>query len=48
MPGRWVVISLIVAENVASQRVASRLGATPGEAVELPGYGPHVVWTHPG
>jgi RimJ/RimL family protein N-acetyltransferase len=41
------VISLIVPDNVASQRVAQRLGATPGEAVELPGYGPHVIWTHP-
>ena len=41
------VISLIVEDNVASQRVAQRLGATPGEAVELPGYGPHVVWEHP-
>jgi RimJ/RimL family protein N-acetyltransferase len=40
------VISLIVPDNVASQGVARRLGATPGEAVELPGYGPHVVWTH--
>jgi RimJ/RimL family protein N-acetyltransferase len=41
------VISLIVPDNVASQRVAQRLGATPGEAVELPGYGSHVIWTHP-
>ena len=41
------VISLIVAANLASQRVARRLGATPGESIELPGYGPHVVWTHP-
>jgi len=41
------VISLIVPDNVASQRVARRLGATPGEAVELPGYGAHVIWTHP-
>jgi RimJ/RimL family protein N-acetyltransferase len=42
------VISLIAPENVASQHVARRLGATPGDAVELPGHGPHVVWTHPG
>ena len=41
------VISLIAPDNVASQRVAQRLGATPGEAVELSGYGPHVIWTHP-
>jgi RimJ/RimL family protein N-acetyltransferase len=42
------LISLIVSENVRSQGVARRLGATPGRSVELPGHGPHVVWTHPG
>jgi RimJ/RimL family protein N-acetyltransferase len=41
------VISLIVPANVASQRVAQRLGATPEQTIELPGYGPHVVWVHP-
>jgi RimJ/RimL family protein N-acetyltransferase len=41
------LISLIAAANVRSQHVAERLGATPGETVELPGYGPHVVWLHP-
>ena len=41
------VISLITPTNLRSQRVAERLGATPGETVELPGYGPHVVWEHP-
>jgi RimJ/RimL family protein N-acetyltransferase len=41
------VISLIVSENVRSQRVAQRLGAIPAETIELPGYGPHVVWEHP-
>ncbi len=41
------VISLITAANLRSQRVAERLGATPGETVELPGYGAHVVWEHP-
>ena len=41
------LISLIVSDNVRSQRVAERLGATPDETVELPGYGPHVVWEHP-
>jgi RimJ/RimL family protein N-acetyltransferase len=41
------VISLITAANVRSQRVAERLGATPGETIEFPGYGPHVVWEHP-
>jgi RimJ/RimL family protein N-acetyltransferase len=41
------VISLITATNVRSQRVAKRLGATPGETIELDGHGPHVVWEHP-
>jgi len=41
------VISLIAAGNVRSQGVAARLGASPGETIELPGYGPHVVWEHP-
>lgn len=40
------VISLIAPGNVRSQRVAERLGATPGETIELSGYGPHVVWEH--
>ena len=41
------VISLIASGNVRSQGVAERLGATPGQTIELPGYGPHVVWEHP-
>jgi RimJ/RimL family protein N-acetyltransferase len=41
------LISLIAPANVRSQRVAERLAATPGETVELAGYGPHVVWEHP-
>ena len=41
------VISLIAPGNARSQGVAERLGATPGETMELPGYGPHVVWEHP-
>jgi RimJ/RimL family protein N-acetyltransferase len=41
------LISLIAEANVRSQRVAERLGATPGETIELSGYGPHVVWEHP-
>jgi RimJ/RimL family protein N-acetyltransferase len=45
--GRAGLISLIAPRNIRSQRVAERLGATPGEAVELPDGGPHVVWTHP-
>jgi RimJ/RimL family protein N-acetyltransferase len=45
--GRAGLISLIAPGNARSQRVAERLGATPVETVELPGYGPHVVWEHP-
>ena len=45
---RTDLISLIEPRNVRSQRVAERLGASPGETIELPGYGAHVVWTHPG
>lgn len=48
---RWLraprVVSLIAPDNLRSQRVAERLGATPGETIELGGYGPHVVWEHP-
>jgi RimJ/RimL family protein N-acetyltransferase len=46
--GRTGLISLIAPANTRSQRVAERLGATPGETVELADGGPHVVWTHPG
>jgi RimJ/RimL family protein N-acetyltransferase len=42
------LISLIAPLNVRSQEVAKRLGATPGETIELPDGGPHVVWEHPG
>ena len=45
--GRAGLISLIAARNLPSQRLAARLGATPGETVELPDGGPHVIWTHP-
>jgi RimJ/RimL family protein N-acetyltransferase len=41
------LISLIEAANVRSQRLAERLGATPGETIELFDNGPHVVWEHP-
>jgi RimJ/RimL family protein N-acetyltransferase len=41
------LVSLIEAANVRSQRVAERLGASPGETVELFDNGPHVVWEHP-
>jgi len=45
--GHAGLISLIAPHNVPSQGVAKRLGATPGETIELPHGGPHVVWTHP-
>ena len=41
------LVSLIVPANVRSQRLAERLGATPGETVELFDNGTHVVWEHP-
>ena len=41
------VVSLITETNLRSQHVAERLGARPEQTVELPGYGPHVVWVHP-
>lgn len=41
------VVSLIAPDNVRSRRVAARLGAVPEQTVELPGYGPHLVWVHP-
>ena len=40
------LISLIAPENVRSQRLAERLGATPGETVDVPGVGTQVVWEH--
>ena len=45
--GRADVISLIAPGNIRSQQLAQRLGATPGETIELPDGGPHVIWTHP-
>jgi RimJ/RimL family protein N-acetyltransferase len=45
--GHASLISLIAPDNVRSQRVAERLGATPAETVELADGGPHVVWEHP-
>lgn len=44
---RTELVSLIAERNVRSQRVAERLGATPGETVELADGGPHVVWRYP-
>jgi RimJ/RimL family protein N-acetyltransferase len=40
------LISLIAPENVASQRVAERLGARPAGTVKLFDSGPAVVWVH--
>jgi RimJ/RimL family protein N-acetyltransferase len=39
--------SLIAPANVASQRVAQRLGASPAETVKLFDSGDAVVWVHP-
>jgi RimJ/RimL family protein N-acetyltransferase len=41
------LISLIAPGNVASQRVAERLGATPTDTVMLFDSGEAVVWAHP-
>jgi RimJ/RimL family protein N-acetyltransferase len=41
------LISLIAPDNVASQRVAERLEATPTDTVTLFDSGEAVVWTHP-
>ena len=41
------LISVIAPANVASQRVAQRLGATPVETVQLFDTGDAVVWEHP-
>jgi RimJ/RimL family protein N-acetyltransferase len=41
------LVSAIAPANVRSQRLAERLGATPGETVELFDNGPHVLWEHP-
>jgi RimJ/RimL family protein N-acetyltransferase len=41
------LISLIASANVASQRVAHRLGARPGRTVTLASTETAVVWEHP-
>jgi ribosomal-protein-alanine N-acetyltransferase len=46
-PGINRLISLIASENVASQRVAQRLGASPAETVTLFDSSDAVVWVHP-
>jgi RimJ/RimL family protein N-acetyltransferase len=40
------LISIIHPDNTASQRVARRLGAEPGEAIETT-HGPAILWVHP-
>ena len=40
------VISLIAPANGRSQAVARRLGAVPGETIDLEN-GPYVAWVHP-
>lgn len=45
--GAGRLISVINPLNVASQRVAEKLGATPGETVQLFDASDAVVWTHP-
>jgi RimJ/RimL family protein N-acetyltransferase len=41
------LVSVIAPDNERSERLARRLGATPGETVTLFDNGPHVVWEHP-
>ena len=41
------LVSLIAPDNVASQHVAQRVGASPAETVELFDSGAAVVWVHP-
>ena len=46
--GRSGLIALIEPRNIRSQRVAERLGARPGETIELPRFGMDVVvWELP-
>jgi RimJ/RimL family protein N-acetyltransferase len=40
------LVSIVHPDNVASARVAEKLGAQPGEAIETP-YGPAVLWVYP-
>lgn len=41
------LISVIHPDNLRSQHVAERLGATPAYTIELRDSGPAVVWEHP-
>jgi RimJ/RimL family protein N-acetyltransferase len=41
------LVSAIAPANIRSLRLAERLGATPGETVNLFDGGPHVLWEHP-
>jgi RimJ/RimL family protein N-acetyltransferase len=40
------LVSVIAPENERSQRVAAKLGAVPGETVELAASGPAVIWEY--
>jgi RimJ/RimL family protein N-acetyltransferase len=40
------LVSVIAPDNVRSQRVAEKLGAVPGETIELAGSGPAVLWEY--
>jgi RimJ/RimL family protein N-acetyltransferase len=40
------LVSIVHPDNTASARVATKLGALPGEAIATP-YGPAVLWVHP-
>ena len=42
------LVSLVAPDNIASQRVAERLGARPTKTVTLFDSGDSVVWKHPG
>lgn len=41
------LISIIAPDNLASQRVAARLAAVPGDTVKLFNCGNAVIWHHP-
>jgi RimJ/RimL family protein N-acetyltransferase len=41
------LVSVIAPDNLRSQRVAEKLGCTPGETVDLADVGPAVIWEHP-
>ena len=46
--GATTLVSYIHPDNEPSKRVAERVGAVPEETIDLCGFGPHVVYRHPG